>query len=385
MDFNLSDEQQALAESVRAFAGRELAEGALRRAHDADYPWEVARKLARQGLLGLTISAADGGAGATLMDAVVVIQELALVDPTAADVIQAGNFGAIRTLAEYASAEQKQRYLPALLAGEGLIALGMSEADAGSAATDLRTTAVIEGDQVRLNGAKLWSTNSPDATLFLVYVRFGPGTNGIGSVLVERDTPGFTLGAPETFMSGEHWSELRFADCLVPTGDILLGPGGFKKQISGFNVERIGNSARALALGRLAYTIAREHASTRSQFGRTLNEFQGVQWKFAEMAVKLDAAQLLLYRAAANADRGLPSAYETSVAKYACNTAGFEVANESLQVMGAMGYSTQTLVEYCLRRTRGWMIAGGSLEMLKNRIAETVFDRRFNQRPPRVP
>jgi alkylation response protein AidB-like acyl-CoA dehydrogenase len=380
VDFGFTDEQKTLAETVRSFARRELADGALARAHDPGYPWDVARKLADQSLLGLTIPEADGGSGASLMDAVIVIQELAMVCPTSADVVQAGNFGAIRTLAEYATQEQRERFLPDLLSGRGLIALGMSESEAGSAVTDLRTTAVPDGSDYLVTGTKLWSTHSADATVYLVYVRFGPGTGGIGSVLVERDTPGFTVGPPETYMSGEQWCELRFDNCRVPAENVLLGPGGFKKQISGFNVERVGNAARALALGRHAYTVAREHASTREQFGRTLSEFQGMQWKFAEMVVKLEAAQLLLYRAAAGADGGLPSAYETSVAKYAANTAGFEVANEALQVMGAMGYSTQTLVEYCLRRTRGWMIAGGSLEMLKNRISETVFDRRFSQR-----
>jgi alkylation response protein AidB-like acyl-CoA dehydrogenase len=161
---------------------------------------------------------------------------------------------------------------------------------------------------------------------------------------------------------------------------MLLGEGGFKKQISGFNVERIGNAARALALGRHAFNTARDYAATRSQFGRALCEFQGLQWKFAEMAVKLDAAQLLLYRAIANARGGLPSAYDTAVAKLACNLAGWEVSNEALQVMGGMGYSKESLVEYCVRRTRGWMIAGGSIEILKNRIAESIFDRRFDQR-----
>ena len=120
------------------------------------------------------------------------------------------------------------------------------------------------------------------------------------------------------------------------------------------------------------------------QFGRPLCEFQGLQWKFAEMAIKLESAQLLLYRAAVNADRGLPSAYETALAKAACNQAGFEVANESIQVMGAFGYSRESLVEYCMRRTRGWMIAGGSLEMMRNRVAEGVFERSFPQRPPRA-
>ena len=152
----------------------------------------------------------------------------------------------------------------------------------------------------------------------------------------------------------------------------MLKEGGFKKQIAGFNVERIGNAARSLALGRYAYERAREWAMQRKQFGRLLCEFQGLQWKFAEMKTKLDAGQLLLYRAAANADRGFPSAEETAIAKVFCNQSGFEVANEALQVMGGLGYSQEELVEYCVRRCRGWMIAGGSIEILKNRIAEGV-------------
>ena len=382
MDFEPTAEQAEFAAAVRSFAQRELAPGALARAHQPKYPWEVARALAGQSLLGLTVSEGYGGAGASLLDAVIAIQEVAMADPTAGDVVQAGNFGAIRTLAEYGSDELKRRYLPDLLAGEGLIALGVSEAEAGSAVTDLRTTAEFDGTEVVVNGAKLWSTYSLDATLFLVYVRFGPGTGGIGSVLVERGTPGFTTGPAEAYMSGEEYCELIFAGCRIPAGNVLLGPGGFKRQISGFNVERLGNSARAIALGRLAYTLALDHAARRTQFGRALKEFQGIQWKFAETAVKLEAAELLLYRAAHRTDRGLPSAYDTAVAKFACNTAGFDAANEAVQVMGAMGYSQQTLAEYCFRRTRGWMIAGGSLEMLRNRIAENVFGSRFSQRPP---
>ena len=231
-----------------------------------------------------------------------------------------------------------------------------------------------------INGSKVFSTFSPDAQIFLVYVRFGPGLGGIGSVLIERGAPGFTIGAPSEFMSGEEWCELHFADCRIPAENVLLGPGGFKKQMAGFNVERLGNTARALACGRYAFNAARDYAATREQFDRPLCEFQGLQWKFADMAIKLESAQLLLYRAATNADHGLPSAYETAIAKVACNQAGFEVASEAVQIMGAMGFSRETLVEYCMRRTRGWMIAGGSIEMLKNRIAEHVFDRRFDQR-----
>jgi len=195
---------------------------------------------------------------------------------------------------------------------------------------------------------------------------------------VERDTPGFTVGKPSAFMSGESWSQLYFEDCRIPKENVLLGVGGFKKQISGFNVERLGNSSRSLALGRYAFDLAREHALIRKQFGRPLCEFQGLQWKFADMALKLDSAQMLLYRAA-SAD-GLPTPYNTAVAKLACNQAGFDVANEAVQIMGGLGYSQESLAEYCMRRTRGWMIAGGSTEILKNRIAEDVFERRFDQR-----
>ena len=381
MDFELDEESRAFAESVRRFARDKLAEGALRRAHDPRYPWDVARLLAAQGLLGIPFPEADGGMGGTLLQAVLAIQEVAAACPRSADIVQAGNFGPIRTFAEYATPEQKKRFLPDLLAGRSLMSLGMTEPEAGSAVTDLKTTAEKKENHYLVTGSKIFSTHSPDAQLFLIYVRYGPGVGGIGSVLVERGTPGFTIGQPSSFMSGEQWAELHFENCRIPVGNVLLGPGGFKKQISGFNVERLGNASRALALGRYAFNLAREHALVRKQFGRPLCEFQGLQWKFAEMAVKLDSAQLLLYRAVKSADKGLPAAYETAAAKLACNTAGWEAANEALQVMGGTGYSRETLVEYCVRRTRGWMIAGGSLEMLKNRIAESIFERRFDQRP----
>lgn len=215
-------------------------------------------------------------------------------------------------------------------------------------------------------------------------MRFGPGVGGIGSVIVERGMSGFELGQQSGFMGGDPWCQLYFDDCYVAPENVLLGKGGFKKQIAGFNVERLGNSARALALGRYAYDQARGHALQRKQFGRPLCEFQGIQWKFAEMALQLDAAQLLLYRAVHNAEDGLPSAYDTAMAKLACNRAGFEAANESLQVMGGTGFSTEMLVEYCVRRTRGWMIAGGSIEMMKNRLAELIFERAFPQRLPKA-
>ncbi len=381
MDFRLGEEHQAFADSVRRFARAKLAPKALERAHSPKYPWDAAHMLAEQGLLGIAFAEEDGGQGGELMHAVLAIQEVALACPKSADIVQAGNFGPIRTLVEYATREQKDRYLRQLLSGERLLALGMSEPEAGSAVTELKTSAHIDRDWCVINGSKVFSTHSPDATLFLIYVRFAPGIDGIGSVLIERDTPGFSIGEPSRFMSGEEWCQLYFQDCRIPVSNVLLGAGGFKKQISGFNVERLGNSSRSLALARYCYNLAREHAMTRRQFGRELCEFQGIQWKFADMIVKLESAQLVLYRAVMEGQHGLPSAQSAAMAKLVCNQAGWDVANEAMQVMGGMGYSQESLVEYCVRRIRGWMIAGGSVEMLKNRIAEGVFERSFSQRP----
>jgi alkylation response protein AidB-like acyl-CoA dehydrogenase len=381
MHFELSEEQRLFRDSVAAFAQRRLADGALARAHSDDYPWDVARAMADQGLLGITIPEEKGGLGGTLMDAVIAIEQIAAACPRSADVVQAGNFGAIRTLAQFCTDQQRDEYLAPLLKGDGLIAVAMTEPGAGSAVTELTTTATPDGDGYRITGQKIFTTHGLHATVFLVYVRYGPGTGNIGSVLIERGQEGFTFGKPVRFLSGEEWNPLFFDNVYVPKEKVLLGPGGFKKQMSGFNVERIGNTSRSLALGRYAFDRAVEHAKTRKQFGRALCEFQGLQWKFAEMKIKLDAAQLLLYRAAVNADSGLPSPEETAIAKTACNRAGFECANEAMQVMGGAGYSEDGLVEYCLRRTRGWMIAGGAIEVLLNRIAESVFDRRFPQGP----
>src|SRR5499433_4304491 len=384
MQFNFTEEQQAFADSVRRFALAHLEKDALKRAHDPRYPFDVAKLMSAQGLMGISLPEAYGGQGGTLMDAVIAIEQVAAVCPRSSDVVQFGNFGPIRTFAEYGTPQQKARWLPDLLQGRMVMSLGITEPDAGSAATDLKTNAKPDGSHYVINGSKLFSSFSPDAAIFLIYVRYGPGLGGIGSVIVERGTPGFAIGQPSRFMSGEQWCELHFDNCRIPAANVLLGPGGFKKQMAGFNVERIGNAARALAFGRYAFNKARDHVAARTQFGRPLCEFQGLQWKFADMALKLEGAQLLLYRAAANADRGFPSAYETSLAKAACNLAGFEVAHEAVQAMGATGYSRDTLVEYCMRRCRGWMIAGGSVEILKNRIAEEIFDRRFDQRGRRA-
>src|SRR5271170_2380071 len=205
MNFDYTDEQRQFAESVRRFAQAHLAAGALKRAHDPRFPFDVAKLMAKQGLMGITLPESEGGQGGTLMDAVIAIEQVAAECPRSADVVQFGNFGPIRTFAEYGTPAQKSRWLGELLAGRMVMSLGMTEPDAGSALTDLKTSARADGSHYVVNGSKLFSTFSPDAQIFLVYVRFSPGVGGIGSVLVERGTPGFSIGAPRAFMSDEEW------------------------------------------------------------------------------------------------------------------------------------------------------------------------------------
>lgn len=377
MDFSLTAEQKALVDSVTKLAQREFGPTAF--THE-EFAFDSLKVLADNELTGMTLSTDVGGQGASLLDAVLVMMAITKVDPHSADAFQAANFGAIRQVANFGSETVVREVLPKLLAGEALVTAGMSEPDAGSALTDLRTTARYDGDEVVLNGQKIWNSHGPDATHSVVWCRFGPSSKEIGAVLVPFDAPGFSRGKRERHMSGESHCQLFFDECRVPKEYVLADQGALRKMLSIFGVERMGNASRALAIGELAYEMAVEHAKTRKAFGKDLCEFQGLQWKFADMKIRLDAARMLLFRAVSNADAGYPDATEAAIAKLHCNETAFYVANEAMQVFGASGYSQEFPLEYMVRRTRGWMIAGGSVEILKNTIASAIFGRRFDQR-----
>lgn len=377
MDFGLTPEQTTLVESVTKLAEREFGARAFQR---DGFAWDSLKVLAEHDLTGLTLPVEVGGQGASLLDAVLVMMAITKVCPHSADALQATNFGAIRQVANFGSEQVRREVLPLFLRGEALVTAGMSEPDAGSALTDLRTNARYDGDHVVLDGQKCWNSHGPDATHSVVWCRFGPSSRDIGAVLVPFDAPGFSRGKRELHMSGESHCQLFLDGCRVPREYVLADSGALKKMLSIFGVERMGNASRALALAETAYERAVEHAKVRQAFGKDLCEFQGLQWKFADMRVELDAARMLLLRAVANADAGTPDATEAAIAKLHANRTAFSVANEAMQVFGAAGYSQEYPLEYIVRRTRGWMIAGGSVEILKNTIAGSVFGRRFDQR-----
>jgi alkylation response protein AidB-like acyl-CoA dehydrogenase len=384
MDFQLTEFQRHLIAMVRKvgeerFASSGFAPGdsGLSRGH--------LRLLARQGLSGIALPEQDGGQGGSLLDAVLAMETLAQYSAPGGDALQALNFGAIQQIARHGLSYQKERFLAPCLAGARLVTIAMTEPEAGSAVTDLKSTARHDGDECVLNGQKTFTTNSDRADLFVVWVRFGQDARSAGAVIVERDTPGFEIDSSHRFLSGERYGMLYLDDCRVPREHVLLAEDGFRRMFAVFNIERLGNASRSLGYAQAAFDRAVAHARERRQFGRRLLEFQGLQWAFAEMKVKIDAARLLLYRAAANADDGLPSALESSIAKLACNRTGFDVANAALQVLGAYGYEAESDVSYIFRRTRGWLIAGGTEQQLLNRIAQEVFGERLSQRLSATP
>jgi alkylation response protein AidB-like acyl-CoA dehydrogenase len=380
MDFTLSPEQEMLRQSVRQLARDKFAADAYRPDMHDEYPWAHGRLMAEAGLTGINLPVEDGGQGGTMMDSVIVMEQIAGVNPAAGDVIQATNFGPIRQLAIFGSPELKERYLKPLLRVEGLISIGMSEPEAGSAATELQTVARVDGKEIVINGQKLWNSSGPHATCVAAWVRFGPGNSNVGVVLVPCDAPGFSKGPPERFTSGEQHCALYFDDCRVPIGNVLIERDAFRHMFPVFNLERIGNATRALTLGQAAFGLCVEHVQQRRQFGQRLADMQGIQWKLADMRMRLDAARLLIYRAASSIDAGRIDPTETAIAKCFANETGFWVANEALQIHGALGYTQDSPLSYIFRRTRGWMIAGGTLEIQRNTIAAGILGRRQSRR-----
>lgn len=369
MIFTPSEDQEALVESATALTRAHFGSPATRKDIPSHVSTAELAPFARNGFAGIALSPEDGGQGGSLLDAVLVIEAVAQLNPVAGDAIQALNFGAIQQLAHLGSPELKMRYLRPCLEGKLLTAIAMTESEAGSAVSGLKSTARLNGANVVLNGAKIFTTHGADADFMLVWVRFGEDRSALGAVVVERGTDGFTIDASHHFISGDPYGMLYLDECAVPRSNILVDHDGLKQMLPVFNVERLGNAARSLGLGQAAFDIASEHAQRRRQFGVRLTEFQGLRWKLAECALKLESARLLLYKAAVRADSGLPSATDTAMAKLSCNRAGYETADCALQLLGAGGYDDDSLVSYLFHRTRGWMIAGGTVEQMLNRIA----------------
>jgi alkylation response protein AidB-like acyl-CoA dehydrogenase len=387
--FELTEEQRQLRDvarevAVEIYRPRNLAWDAER----AALPAEEVQRLARLGFLGLALPEEYGGSGATLLDALLVLEELAKESRSAAFQVFEANVGPSRVIEFFGTDEQKKAILPRVVTGEMTMAIGISEPEAGSAATDMRTMARLDGDEWVLTGSKRWISNGGHADHYLIYCRLAdrPGAGGIGAIIVPADAPGISFGAREKLMG---WRTIPSADVIldgarVPASNLVIEAGGFKKLFGVFSIERLGNSTMSLACGQAALDRAVDYVRSRSQFGRPIVEFQNVQAAIADMKMQVDAARLLIYRAAVNAGRGLPDPLEVSLAKCFANEMGKRVTDLAMQLHGGNGYTQDYGIEMLHRDAHGWAIAGGTPAIQRIRIASELFGRSFDQRPPRV-
>jgi butyryl-CoA dehydrogenase len=318
------------------------------------------------------------------LEALIVLEEFGKISSAVAFPVFESCVGPVRAIEQFAGADLKERVVPRVCRGELVVAISMSEAAAGSALTDLATRAEIRGDRVVLNGSKRWCSGGGHADGYVVYCRMSdaPGAKGIGAVYVEKDAPGLSFGKPETLMGfrGVPSSDLYFDNCSVPAANVIVAAGGFKRLMEAFDLERCGNATMALAQASGALEDVVRYVQERRQFGKAIVEFQAVQLRLAEMRIKVDAARLLIWRAACNAQAGLPSVLESSVAKCFANEIAREVTGHAVQLMGGYGYSREYPMERRLRDAWGWGIAGGAIDIQKVNIASAMVGRRFDQR-----
>lgn len=385
MNFALTDEQRQLQEAAREFARAELPAIAAECERDNKPPSHaLIRRYAEMGFLGINVSSDLGGLGLGNIEALVVLEEFAKISSAVAFPIFESSVGPVRAIEHFGSDELKRRVVPRVCAGEMVVAVSMSEPDAGSALTDLKTRGELRGDRIILNGTKRWCSGGGHADAYVVYCRLSdaPGAKGIGAVLVEKDAPGLTFGPNEQLMGfrGVPSSDLNFDDCEIPATNVIVPAGGFKQLMEAFDLERCGNATMALGQASGALEDVCAYVQERKQFGKPIVEFQAVQLKLAEMHMKVEAARLLIWRAASLAQDGLPSVLHSSTGKCFANTIAREVTGDAMQLMGAYGYSKDFPMERRLRDSWGWGIAGGAIDIQKTNIAGAMLGRRFDQR-----
>ena len=385
MDFTLSEEQQALQTAAREFARREMvavAEQTERDARPLSRDW--VKRYAEMGFLGVNVPTRYGGLGLGNVEAFLVLEEFAKISSAVAFPIFESVVGPVWALEHFATEALKTRVIPAVCRGEMMIAVAMSEPEAGTALTDLRTRAEVRGDRIVLNGAKRWCSGGGHSDAYLVYCRLSevPGAKGIGAVYVERDTPGLTFGEQEQLMGfrGIPECDLFFDEVSVPAEHLVVPAGGFPRLMRAFDLERCGNATMALGQAAAALEDALVWVQERRQFGKPIVEFQAVQLKLAEMAMRVEASRLLIYRAAQNAEGGLPTILDSSIAKCVANEAARDVTGMAVQLLGGYGYSREYPVERRMRDAWGWGIAGGTIDIQKVNIASALVGRRFDQR-----
>jgi alkylation response protein AidB-like acyl-CoA dehydrogenase len=370
----LTDDERLFRDTIRRFATEQISP--LVRTMDESQQMDptLIRKLFELGLMGIEIPDEYSGSGGSFFEAILAVEEISAVDPSVGVMVDVQNTLCINALVRWANPEQKKKYLT-LLATDTIGSYALSEASSGSDAFALQTRATKRGEDYVLNGQKLWITNAKEASLFIVFATIDPsaGYKGITAFLVERDTPGFTLGKKEDKLGirASSTCELIFNDCVIPTAQVIGEPGkGYKIAIETLNEGRIGIGAQMLGLAQGAWGHAAKWARERKQFGKPLVEFQAMQFQLAEMATDIEAARLLVYNAARLKDAKLDFLKEAAMCKYFASHVAERVASLAVEVFGGSGFVKDYPVEKLYRDAKIGKIYEGTSFMQLATIAK---------------
>lgn len=384
----LNESQKQLQRQARDLATLEIAPRAAEVDRSETYPWDNVERLTKAGFMGLTIPKEHGGQGVTYFDAVLVIEEFAKVCGVTARIVVEANMGAIGAIMKYGSESQKKLAAELVLSGDKP-AICISEPEAGSAANMMTTRADRRQDHYVLNGVKHWITGGGVSKLHLIFARvFDQGVEqGIAGFIVVRDghTGGLIIGKREPAMGlrGIPETDIVLRELKVSAEMMLVPPSGIQKGFAGlmdaYNGQRVGAATVALGIATGAYELALSYSQNREQFGRPICEFQGLQWMLVDMHTQLEAARLLIHKAARNAGDGFPNVTEAATAKLFSSEIAIKVTNDALQIFGAAGYSRNQPLERMVRDARMFTIGGGTAQILRTVIASRLLDKKLPQ------
>ncbi len=377
MDLTLTDEQRMLQEMVRNFAQKELAPKAAKLDEESLFPAEAVKKLAELGLMGIMVPTELGGAGMDPLSYVIVLEEVASACASTAVTLSVNNSLYLDCLLKHASDSQKKKYIPDFAQGKKLGAYALSEPGTGSDAANQRTTAVLKGDKYILNGTKNFITNGPNADAMIIFAMTDKEKRhkGISAFIVERGFSGYKVGKVEKKLGirASSTSEIVLDNCEVPKENILGKEGdGFAIAMATLDGGRIGIAAQAIGISRAAFETAAKYSMMREAFGKPISDFEGIQWKIADMAMKIDAARLLMWRAAWLKSKGQKYTKEAAMAKLFASETSMEVTREAIQVLGGYGYCKEYPVERFFRDAKITEIYEGTSEIQRIVIAKNV-------------
>jgi short-chain 2-methylacyl-CoA dehydrogenase len=375
LNFDLTQEQQLVRDTVREFAESRIAPVAAELDREHRFPYELVAELAELGLMGMTVPEEYGGAGADTLSYAVAVEELTRIDSSVAITVAAHHSLGTLPIFYFGSEEQKREWLPQLASGEKLAAFGLTEPGAGSDAGATRTTAELRDGHWVVNGSKIFITNAGTEITACVTITARTGEDEISNLIVPNGTPGYEISAPMEKM-GWHASdtrELSFRDCAVPEGN-LLGPRGqgFNQFLGILDGGRISVAAMAVGLAQGAYDLAAAYAQEREQFGRPIARFQAVQFRLADMATEIEAARNLVYKAAWAKDQGRPFGREAAIAKLYSGEMSNRVVNWALQVHGGYGYMDEFAISRLYRDQKILEIGEGTNEVQRMVIARHI-------------